>query len=80
MTRMPPGTGKPVPVANTTLNLTGSMKTGSALIAEDAMSEQTDMFGVRRNAKEKRSREIQKREIEKMRRVLQGDKKRHKNG
>jgi len=56
------------------------MKTGSAPIAEDAMSQQADMFGVRRDTIEKRSREIQKREIEKMRRVLQGDKKRQKSG
>lgn len=80
MTRMPPGIGKPVPIANTTSSRTGSMKTGSAPIAEDAMSQQADMFGVRRDTIEKRSREIQKREIEKMRRVLQGDKKRQKSG
>ena len=78
MIATPLGIGKRVAVANTTSSLTTSTKTGFALTAEDAMSEQTDMFGVRRNAKEKRSREIQRREIEKMRRVL-GQKKGGKN-
>ena len=44
------------------------------------MSNQADMFGVKRDAIEKRSREIQRREIEKIKRILQGDKKRHKSG
>ena len=56
------------------------MRMVSVLTVEDAMSNQADMFGVKRDAIEKRSREIQKREIEKMRRILQGEKKRQKSG
>ena len=75
------GTGKPVTVVSMTSSLTTSTKTGFAMTAEDAvMSDQADMFGVRRDANEKRSREIQKREIEKIRRILQGDTNRQKSG
>ena len=81
MIRILLGISKPVTVASMTSSPITSMKTGNVLTAEDAvMSEQTDMFGVRRDAIENRSREIQKREIEKIKRILQGDKKRQKSG
>ena len=81
MIRILLGISKPVTVVSMTSSPITSMKTGYVLTAEDAvMSEQTDMFGVRRDAIENRSREIQKREIEKIKRILQGDKKRQKSG